>query len=832
MVRESTVIALRNAPKRYNVIYGRKDLYKDVGAGEIVKRAVTQAGLNSYVPRTANAIGEISEFLTNNQGKKTSDIEILPRNMQNNPYGLVSDAKFVSIDGDPTQYKLYSIKNDYYLWIPTDRFNNNRCLHIKADNDENFKYKLDKLFNNPTTRAKLDFKITNIPIGFRNCLISGLPKHEVYLDEAKLTGAFQANAYKAIGIDGDNEEFDSQLGTVDRKQMSYFAPLTSFEGYSGRKEKPVTIRDDTWVKSHEAAQFVNASHECRELLETIIAQTYSGQELSPKFTADMCVRMREDYIHNIHGYDTLNIRSKGQTLLPYQEIISQWESELSNDPLRGGRFWENHAPSNQEVVLMMYKPQIDGKAKLRYDNEEDRKILFKLIDVLKIKPKDRQYTMNYARKALGIKIARKLLQEEIANIKLDDPILSPSEKAYTQKKWQDLTYIKDQLFNNAGDLRNSLRKGNVGFPAYIEAISLSHIPNIKPQKGRVVNGLPYQEGFVKTATDGLGRMAENYPYYKNLYGIIGQEYFTLALKKAFSKNLFNRNVPESVTDNAVTMLTEAFEHIGRRLKLFNEVYDKDASLGAISNKFVSRLMRADFNNLGDLVKRQKKRIKQLVQGKQDASDTGVKRLALQGEGLMFEEEVFANFTGAYMGDNNGILSTLSDNKNMADYEGLLGHIYWQEADKMVSELLPTMIDFARFMRVQQTGFMKQYQQTLLSVSPKKWPEVMKKIYECPEMVMLDSYMRKAAHQMALQYFVKNKHTLNDGADEDLRILFKQVKMEYVNLLQMVANVTAMLAYNPAKRPKTMICTIIYIYRLQRKTLQPFLICDYIGLMFY
>jgi hypothetical protein len=802
MVRNSTVIALKNNPRRYNVIYGRKELNRDVGAGTIVKRAFHQAGLNKYVPRTANAIGEISDFLKYNKEKKEVDFDIKSINPKNNIHKINYDFKKLVIEGDPTQYKLYANKEDYYLWIPVEGFGNNRCLHIKAQSDDDFKSKLEKLFNNSATRAKLDFIVSNFPVGLPNILRPGMPRHEIFLDEERLTGAYQQNTYRAIGIDGDLEQFDSKLGSIDRKQMSFFAPLTSFEGYSGREEKPLIVRDDTWMKSHEANQFVNASNDCRELLETIIAQTYSGQKLDPKFSAEMCVRLREDFIHNIYGFHTLNTHTKGQTLLPYQDTPKRWE--LHNDPLRGGRFWEDHAPSSQEIAMLVYAPQIDGSAKLRCatDNDADKETFRSLIDILKIKPKDRQYMMNYARKALGIKIAMKFMQEELAKIKLDDPVLSEEEKTKQQKIWQELAYVKDQLFNNSGDLRDSLRKRNIGFSAYAEGVGLFQIPKLKQSNYYNINVMPDKEKFIKDATEGLGQIAENYPYFQNIYGVHGVTYMGNALQKNCIEKIFNRKVPKSVAEQGAIMLLETISGTGTRLKLFNEVYDKDASLGGLTKKLYTRVSRGDFSNAGDIVKRQKKRVKQLFQGKQDRSDTGVKRLALQGEGVMFEEEVFGNYTGSYAGDNNGLVSSshLSDHDALRGFEDFMCHFSWKEYDKVVGQILPTMVDFARFMRTQQARLIHDNQQELLSASPTKRKEILKKVYQSPEMLTLDTYIKAAAHKMALGYFEKNKHTLNDGADEDLRILFKQVKIEYINLLQMTANVTAMIAYNAENRP--------------------------------
>lgn len=792
MVRESTVIALRNHPKRYNVIYGREALNKNVGAVTLVKRGFNQAGLNKYVPRTANALGEISDFLKLNNEKKAVNCHITESQSKYNPFKLINEAKILKIDGDDTSYKLYKNNNDYHLWIPDKTFyNNNRHLHIKAKDDDDFRLKLESLFNNPSTRAKLDFKVYNMPLGLRNIFISGLPRHEIYLDDNRLTGAYQENTYKAVGLDGDLEAFDSKLGSVDRKQITYYTPNYTFEGYSER-DKPLIVRDDVWVKLHEAAQFVNASHECDELLEMIIAQTYSGQQIDQKHTAQISTKLKEDYIHNLYGYGTLNGRSKGQTILPYGDTPKDYQ--FLNDPLRGGRFWEDHAPSNQEIAMIMYEPQIDGTAKLRYDT--DKKAFFSIVDRLKITPKDRQYMMNYARKALGIKIAMKFIQDELSNIKLDDPILSPEEKNAAKEKWQDLSFIKDQLFNNAGDLRDSLRKGNVGFSAYAEAVGLKTIPKLKNMNHLKTKGIPDKKGFVTAAADGLGEIAENYPYFENFWGWQGRDYLGRSLYKIFAEQLFDRKVPPIIANNAVVMLTEALDYTGRRLKLFNDVYDRDADLASLMKKLSERLNRNDYSTAGDIINQQKIRLSELFQGKKDYSDTAVKRLALQGEGVLFEEEVFPKYKGSYLGDNNGLFV------NNISEAGVLAPFYWQETNRMALKLLPTIVDLARFMKAHQAKILHRFETELTENSnnsgndSKKRDAILKEVYACPEMSELDTYIKSASHEMALRYFEKNKATFNNGADEDLRILFKHVRKEYTNLLQMTANVVAMVAYNP------------------------------------
>lgn len=804
MVRESTVVTLRNNPKRYNVIYGRKYLQKDIGAVKIVGRSINQGGLVVHEPRSINAIGEISHFLQKNKGKKPRDIEVINVDSRPNIFKLAYKYKTLKINGDDTEYKLFHRKNFYHLWIPGRTSYIFRHLKVKAANEDEFKEKLTSLFNDTTAQSKLDFYLYNIPFGLRSLHIPGFPRHEIYLDDERLTGSYNENAFKPIGIDGELEQFDSELGSIDRKQMSYYAPITTFiEGYSGRKKKPVHVRDDTWIKMHEAAQFVNASNDCTELLETIIAQTYSGQKINPKFTAQMTNRLRDDFIHNLYGFGTLNIRSKGQTLLPFGRIPQRWQG--LNDPLRGGRVWHEHAPCNQEITTIMYVPQLNGSTKLRYDTgkPEDKKILRSLIDRLKIHPKDRQYMMNYTRKALGIKVAMKHIEEELAKIQLDDLTQSNEEKEHNRKKWQELTYIKDQLFKNSGDLRDSLRKGNVGFSAYATAVGSSNLPPLKKNPGYYSEGLPDKKGFAETAATGLGDVTENYPYFENMWGWQGREYFAGSLYKILTQQLFDHKVPPTVADNAIIMLIETMDRTGRRLKLFNDLYDRDASMGSLTKKFMNRLGRADFSTSGDIIRRQQKRIRQLFKGKQDFTDTAVKRLALQGEGVMFEGEVFPTDTGHYLGDNNGLLyaTNLSPSNWLAGYDGFMHRLYWRDTDRMVTKILPTMIDIARFMKAHQADILYKNQYKILNkenIDKQATKVNLKSVYESPVMEHLDNCIKAAAHDMALNYFTKNKEVFNDGPDEDLKILFNHVKIEFTNVLRMLANVVAMMARNKNK----------------------------------
>jgi hypothetical protein len=441
----------------------------------------------------------------------------------------------------------------------------------------------------------------------------------------------------------------------------------------------------------------------------------------------------------------------------------------------------------------MYVPQIDGTAKLRYD--DDKKAFFSIIDTLKIEPKDRQYTMQYARKALGIKISLKYLQEELAKIKLDDPVTSAEEQKYLFQKWQDLSYVKDTLFNNSGDLKDSLRKGNIGYSAYAQAIGLENVPNIKDSNYYITQGLPDKLGFAQTATEGLGEIAENYPYFENFWGWQGREYFGRSMRNIFKNQLFDKNIPNIVADNAVVMLTETLDRTGRRLKLFSDVYDRDADLGSLVKKLGERLNRGDYTTANDILKQQKERFSELFQGKQDHTDTAVKRLALQGEGVLFEEEVFSTYKGGYLGDNNGVIDgiNMSQNNILTDSGGVIHRLYWREADKMALKLLPTMIDMARFMKAHQKRLHYQF---LESGTKKNREKILKDVYKCPEMKELDIYIKDAAHKMALAYFEKNKTSFKNGSDEDLRILFKHIRMEYMNVLQMTANVVAMVSYTP------------------------------------
>jgi hypothetical protein len=802
MVRESTVIALKNNPRRYNVLYGRKSINEDVGAFKILGRAVRNLGLNKHVPRTANALGEISDFLKLNAGKKAVDFKINNLDASRfNPFKLQADFKTLKINDDNHHYKLYKTKNNYHLWIPKESHFDNRHLRITAKNDTEFKAKLEFILNNPSAQAKLDYRVTNIPFGLRNIHIPGLPRHEIYFDEERLTGTHKINSFKPIGMDGDLEQFDSKLGSVDRKQITYYMPFVTFEGYSARENKPITIRDDVWLKAHETGQFILASMDANELLETVIAQTYSGQKITPNHAAQMRTKMKEDFVFNLYGFGTYNGKGRGQTLLPFGEFPVRWQ--FSNDPLTGGRFWENHAPSNQEIATIMYVPQADGSAKLRYD--VDKKAFMTIIDRLKIKPSDRQYLLNYARKALGIKSAIRFIQDELSKIKLDDPVSSDDERKKNLEKWQDLSYVKDRIFNNAGDLRDSLRKGNNGFSAYVEAVGLENIPSLKKHKKFITEGIPEKQGFIKTATSGLGKITEDYPYFENFWGWQGREYFGKSLFNIFSHQIFNRKIPPIVADNAVVMLTEAIDRTGRRLKLFNEVYLRDTKLSSNFDTLLKRINRGDYATAGFVLEKQRERFAELFCGKKDFADTAVKRLALQGEGVMFEEDVFPTHQGKYLGDNNGLINgtNFSENNLLAGSDGMLHRVFWQKAESLAQRLLPTMIDIARFMKAHQAGILNE---KTSSFSKNNYAEkinnidkALKEVYKRPEMAELDTYIKAAAHEMTLQYFERNRSVLSDGPDEDLRILFKHARTEFINLLQVMTNVIAMVSYNPETR---------------------------------
>lgn len=779
-MKKGNPITVRRYHPQHGVVHLDRPV-SNIGAIKIAGRAVRNLGLNSYVPRQVNALGEISAFLSKNAQTSPDQIYISPRQTRYNPFGLIYEPLDVKLEKDSKPYRLYKKKDDFYLWVEKSGFLKDRMLHLKADGEEDFRKKLSSILNSDTARAKLEYRVSSLPGLTSRWSVPGLPRHSIEFAENKMTGEYQEPAYTLIGRDGDVDAFDSPVGGIARRQLTYFAP-DCFENNSSTMKEKLKVRDQTWAKLTALTQYTQGSSEPDELLGNIIMQTYAGQDLDPKHTAEMTHQMKEDFLYNLNGFGTRNGKV-GTQAIPYGRYGHRWP--LGEDPLRGGRFWEDIPPSLEEIVLMMYQPQADGSTKLRYDDDADA-FLKQLAKRLAIRPDDRQYTMNYGRKALGVKTAMRLLREELSKINLTDPDLPPQERERLEKKWSDLTALRDTLFNNSGDMRDFLRKGEVGFPAYAEAVAKEEIPPIKTEQGRVNEGVPSAKGFQENAIRGMFDFTENYTYYEKFWGWQGREYLGRVLHKAFRDRIFKRDIPDVVAETAVAMFVEAVDKTSRRLKLFNDIFIKDGDLATNVLAAGDRFKRLDIQGGKKILSKQVENFREILSGREEYARTNVKRMIMQNEGVAIEKEIWPTFKLDNEGDKNGLF-----NGNYPAHR-----VVWRQSSEYAEKLMPFFTDIARIMKAHQEGMINNgeddfdpYKSVPDHVNPYE------KVYHMPEMRALGAYIQSTSKEMAVKFFERNEIYYRQAEMEDLEPLFKHVRSEFANVLRIAVNVVAMVSYN-------------------------------------
>jgi hypothetical protein len=62
------------------------------------------------------------------------------------------------------------------------------------------------------------------------------------------------------------------------------------------------------------------------------------------------------------------------------------------------------------------------------------------------------------------------------------------------------------------------------------------------------------------------------------------------------------------------------------------------------------------------------------------------------------------------------------------------------------------------------------------------------------MLALNTYIRKAADDLTNKYFETHKDVFRTSPTSDVKILGKQIKTEYMNILNMAVNVVAILSH--------------------------------------
>lgn len=777
MPRYLTPLTVRNYSPKYNVLYQKPSIEEDVGAYKIAVRAATNFGLNKYVPREPNTLAEISHFLSRHRGLGPDDIAIYDLKKTFNPFNLTTKDKTLHYPKTNDYYHLYQDrgKKQYYLWIPAQKDNGYKMLRIKAENDTELKQKISAIHNNDASQAKLECKTTKNIFG----KLPFMPGTEIFYNEHKLTGNYELNAFTRVGNQYNTENFDTKIGSVDDQQLAYYLPSENFQNYSKRINKAVKVRDDAWLKSHATSMFVDASTEIDEIVGNIILQTYSGENLEPEYVSQMTKKIKDDYLHNVYGQKSRGGKVR-QSMLPFVKIPlgkfgTRWQ--FGNDPHHGNRIWQKKPMAHQELMNKLYQPQADGSAIFLYDRDPEE--FMALADELAIKKEDRQYMMNYGRKAIGTRVALRLIQDEIIKINLDDPNLSPDEIAKAKTKHLDLIRFQDKIFSSLGDLKDVFRKSSIGYAAYTRAVGHEYIPQIKEDKtfNRETKGVPSLDGFVKSATTGLNYV-ENYAYAEELWGWQLRANVGRGLFNLFKDKIFDKEVPDIVVDNAASMFAETVDRSSRRMKSFSEFYLKDADLASNTRAFFDRMKRLDLLGAAEIVEQQKSNIDDFFKGRQSTGRTNVKRMIMQNEGVHYNREIWPTLNLKYK-HRKGSFAT----------NAITSKITHDNGEKIIKDLLPLFVDIARFMKAHQEKIRNNGTQLKKSVYHKN-----DFVYQTPEMVMLNTYIRKAADNLTDEYFKRNKEIFRTSPEKDLKVLNKQIKIEYMNILNMAVNVVAMVSY--------------------------------------
>lgn len=787
MPRLQTPLTIKNYSSRYDVLRQKKSLIEDVGAIKVAGRAVWNFGVNSPVPREPNTLAEIGHFLSKHDGTAKDKIEIHDLNKPSNFLNPRTKAKTLFFATTKDYYHLYkdNLTQQYYLWIPDHKHQRYKMLRIKAGDDKTFKDKIHLILNNDSARAKLQCKTVNHILG----KMPFIPGTEIFFNENMITGDYTQNAYNRIGDHYYHDAFDTKIGSVDEQQIAYYLPFQKFQNYSNRIDKALKVKDETWAKMHAGATFVDAGNEIDEIVGNIILQTYAGKKLDPEAIALMGKKIKDDYIYDTYGEHSRYAKIR-RSAIPFLKLKpgkygTAWQ--FGNNIFKGNRGWQTAPMSHYELVTALYEPQADGSARFLYD--KDPEAFMKLAKRFEINKMDRQYLLSYGRKAIGARILLNYVMDELIKIDINDPKLSPQEVDKLKAKQIDLIRFHGKVFHALGDLKDSFRKSCMGFSAYARAVGQEALPEIKkdPQLNRQTEGVPSLKGFVNSATTALSDYVENNAYFENFWGWQGREYIGRALFDLFKLKIFDKEVPDIVADNAVTILASTVNRTSRRIKSQSEYYLKDANLASNAKTFIERAKRLDFDGLTEIIKQQKININELFEGRKSYARTNVKRMVMQNEGVSYGREIWPsmNIKLRYKGGERG--------KWNANF---IAHIVsWKKGEKVAGDLVPLVVDVARIMKSHQKSLQ------IKGIKPKIMNNYQKNdfVYQTPEMSELHQYIRQSVDVLTLEYFKRNKDVFSTSPKKDLLVLYRQIKKEYMNVLNTIVNVVAMVAYTDEER---------------------------------
>ena len=154
-------------------------------------------------------------------------------------------------------------------------------------------------------------------------------------------------------------------------------------------------------------------------------------------------------------------------------------------------------------------------------------------------------------------------------------------------------------------------------------------------------------------------------------------------------------------------------------------------------------------------------------------------MIVQNEGVNYGREIWPTLNLKYQGNKRGRFTT-----NI-----IAGTFDWNKGEEISGNLIPLFVDIARLMKAHQATLRQN------GVTPEKYSfQKNDFVYKTPEMLMLNDYIRKATDSLTDRYFERNKDIFRTSPENDIKVLNKQVKTEYMNILNMAVNVVAMLSH--------------------------------------
>lgn len=767
---------------RYNPVRGRRSVEDVVGPGKILARTFGISSLLGYDPK-----GE-GGFLINNPVERQFDgmqkVAFFLRKFKNTSSDHLkvthqSGRDYIEIgDDEASRHRFLKRGDAYYLIVKKDyrpkakNYAYNQIpIKIHAQNHAEFKQKLGWILNKPVSRAKLDYHVPKLIVPAADDLKrSGYGKY-VYFNEDKVVGHAEIQEFTDIGDPGISTGFTSEVGGTDNHNINYYAPTVSYRGYSSLDDKDnpvVKIHEQFGARIHGMNEHILSSNVVDELLGNIVNMHHRGKVLSPEHRARVVQDIREDFIYNLYGRGSRNglANQEGNSdytpAARFQSFLSQFM--LASDPLKGARFWRNTPLSLPQIMAFMYKPKGDGTIEDLY--EKDPETYLKNMRQLKMTIGDRQFMGSYGRKMLGIYIALKFIKHELSKLEIDHKNSSQADL----KKWRDLTKLHDELFESAGDMRDSLRNQSTGFAQVIDTVSKKEIPQIKHTSGVDTSKSMTRDTFKHVTKKTLYPLMLNYTQFENFLGWHARERGSSILYNTLKTQIFERDIPDVVAGTATVMLLKGLDKISRRLKFIEEAVGQDADLKGVGKQIGTKLKKGDIEGAYSLFSRQASRIGHLFRF--DNLYPGKKLQAFQTEGNLWEKEIYHPIVANYQAENQNFFIGNHLVLNFVEENGMALTAKLIEAIKMHSRMIRQM-------------------HTEMQENNIKSP------YQTQTMIKMSDYMRSAAQKIANDFMTEHQEYFNSVTPEEREKLKNDVLKETISLQELLCNVSGILATGEA-----------------------------------